>query len=59
MALTAAGAVAGLSAVGAYLNAKYHLGHDIKLIKRRKAYEKWYAEMGMQAFPSMSTKLDI
>lgn len=57
MALTAASAVAGLSALSAYLNAKYHIGHDIGLLKRKKVTERWIAELGMFCLLIFFTRL--
>jgi hypothetical protein len=46
MATTAAAIAAATGAV-AYLNGKYHLGQDIKMLKLRKDAAKHYEDLGM------------
>jgi len=46
MATTAAIAAAATGAV-AYLNGKYHLGQDIKMLKFRRDAAKNYEDLGM------------
>ncbi|KAF2205046.1 long-chain fatty acid transport protein 1 [Delitschia confertaspora ATCC 74209] len=48
MALTAASTIAGIAGLSAYLNAKYHIRHDLDIIRRKKASERWYAELEKQ-----------
>ncbi|KAF1998842.1 acetyl-CoA synthetase-like protein [Amniculicola lignicola CBS 123094] len=48
MAAASAAAVAGMSALAAYVNAKYHINQDLKVIRRRKQAVKWYEELAKQ-----------
>lgn len=45
VAATAA-SVAALSSLAAYINAKYHIGQDLRMLKFKKGAEKNYAELG-------------
>lgn len=46
VAATAA-SVAAISSLAAYINAKYHIGQDLRMLKFKKKAEKHYAELGM------------
>jgi hypothetical protein len=46
MATTSAVALAGLTAIGAYLNGKYHIVQDLKAKRRRKQAGNYYAKLG-------------
>ncbi|KAF2474302.1 acetyl-CoA synthetase-like protein [Lindgomyces ingoldianus] len=41
-------AVAGMSALGAYLNAKYHIGQDLRARKRKQEAMNWYQNLTKQ-----------
>jgi hypothetical protein len=45
VAATAA-SVAAISSLAAYINAKYHIGQDLRMLKFKKGAEKHYAELG-------------
>lgn len=45
-ATAATAALAGISALSAYLNAKYHVAQDLKLVWRKKQAEKYYQKLG-------------
>ncbi|KAJ4363340.1 hypothetical protein N0V95_001113 [Ascochyta clinopodiicola] len=45
VAATAA-SVAAISSLAAYLNAKYHIGQDLRMLKFKKGADKHYAELG-------------
>lgn len=45
VAATAA-SVAAISSLAAYVNAKYHIGQDLRMLKFKKGAEKHYAELG-------------
>ncbi|KAF2179764.1 acetyl-CoA synthetase-like protein [Zopfia rhizophila CBS 207.26] len=45
MAATAAATVAGVSALTAYLNARYHVAQDLKVKWRRNHAVKWYQKL--------------
>lgn len=61
VAATAA-SVAAISSLAAYINAKYHIGQDLKTLKFKKGAEKHYAELGMcgtvLVFGRLSRNLD-
>jgi len=46
MSAIAAASVAAITGVGGYLNAKYHIGQDVKMLRQKKAGEKHYASLG-------------
>ena len=46
VAATAA-SVAAISGLAAYINAKYHIGQDVRMLRFKKGAEKNYAELGM------------
>lgn len=46
VAATAA-SVAAITSLAAYINAKYHIGQDVRMLKFKKGAEKHYAELGM------------
>lgn len=48
VAATAA-SVAAISSLAAYINAKYHIGQDLRMLKFKKGAERHYAELGMSA----------
>ena len=50
MAATSAVALAGVTAIGAYLNGKYHIAQDLRAKRRRKQAVDYYAGLG--TFPS-------
>lgn len=41
--------VAAISSLAAYINAKYHIGQDLRALKFKKGAEKNYTELGMSA----------
>jgi hypothetical protein len=45
VAATAA-SVAAISGLAAYINAKYHIGQDVRMLRFKKGAEKNYAELG-------------
>jgi hypothetical protein len=45
-AAIAAASVAAVTGAGAYLNAKYHIGQDVKTLRQKKEGDKHYAELG-------------
>ncbi|KAF2715140.1 acetyl-CoA synthetase-like protein [Pleomassaria siparia CBS 279.74] len=45
MAATGVAAVAGVSAIAAYVNAKYHIAQDLRAKRRRSKAVEWYAEL--------------
>lgn len=46
VAATAA-SVAAITSLAAYVNAKYHVGQDLRMLKFKKKAESHYAELGM------------
>jgi hypothetical protein len=44
---TTAVSIAAATGVAAYLNGKYHLGQDIKMLRFRRRAGKYYEEIGM------------
>jgi hypothetical protein len=46
MATTSAIALTGVTAIGAYLNGKYHIAQDLKAKRRRKQAVDYYAGLG-------------
>ena len=54
-AATAAASVAGVSGLAAYLNAKYHLGQDIKALRFRRKANKYYEGLGTYTSLRMNT----
>jgi hypothetical protein len=46
MAAPVAAAVAGVTAIGAYLNGKYHIAQDLRAKRRRKQAMDYYAGLG-------------
>ena len=46
VAATAA-SVAAISGLAAYINAKYHIGQDVRMLRFKKGEEKNDAELGM------------
>ena len=47
MAAPAAAALAGVAALGAYINAKYHVAQDVRALRKKRVAMKWYAELGV------------
>lgn len=47
MAAAAAASLAGISALAAYLDAKYHIGQDLRIKRRVGQAAKYYEELGM------------
>ena len=47
MAAVTAATVAGASALATYLNGKYHITQDLKIINRIRLAKKYYASLGM------------
>lgn len=45
VAATAA-SVAAISSLAAYINAKYHIGQDLRMLKFKKGAERHYGELG-------------
>lgn len=45
-ATATAASVAAISSLAAYINAKYHIGQDLRILKFKKGAEKHYAELG-------------
>ena len=45
-AAATAASVAAISSLAAYLNAKYHIGQDLRMIRFKKGAERHYAELG-------------
>ncbi|PSN71610.1 long-chain fatty acid transport protein 1 [Corynespora cassiicola Philippines] len=48
MAAVATASLAGISALGAYLDGKYHIGQDLRIKRRKKQAVKWYAGLVAQ-----------
>lgn len=46
-ATAAAASVAAISGLAAYLNGKYHIGQDLRLLRFRSKAGKYYADLGM------------
>lgn len=46
VAATAA-SVAAISSLAAYVNAKYHIAQDLRVLRFKKSAESHYAELGM------------
>ena len=57
-AAATAASVAAISSLAAYINAKYHIGQDLRMLKFKKGAEKHYAELGTSVQNSMSFSLD-
>ena len=51
MVAAAAASLAGMTAVAAYINAKYHIAQDLRIRRRVNQTAQWYAELGMSACP--------
>jgi hypothetical protein len=51
MATTAVASVAAISGLAAYLNGKYHLKQDIKLLRAKKEAAKYYEQLGTSPVP--------
>jgi hypothetical protein len=47
MATATVAALAGVSSLAAYLNAKYHIAQDLRVYRRRKRALQYYAELSM------------
>jgi hypothetical protein len=54
MAAKSAVALAGVTAIGTYLNGKYHIAQDLRAKRRRKQAVDHYAGLG--TFPSSPTE---
>jgi hypothetical protein len=50
MATTAIASVAAISGLAAYLNGKYHIKQDVKILKFRRDAAKYYAGLGTSPF---------
>lgn len=46
MAAAAAASLAGVSALAAYLDAKYHIGQDLRIKRRVGQAAKYYEDLG-------------
>lgn len=58
VAATAA-SVAAISGLAAYINAKYHIGQDLRTLKFKKGAEKQYAELGTLSTSYMRLDLSL
>jgi hypothetical protein len=45
-AAATAASVAAISSLAAYINAKYHIGQDVRMLRFKKKAERHYAELG-------------
>ena len=61
-AAATAASVAAISSLAAYINAKYHIGQDLRVLKFKKGAGKHYAELGtcatISTFCPASTELE-
>jgi hypothetical protein len=56
MATTAVASVAAISGLAAYLNGKYHIKQDVKILKFRRDAAKYYAELGTSPLPPPNSR---
>lgn len=59
MAAAAAASLAGISALAAYLDAKYHIGQDLKVITRLRRSAKYYASLGTSSISFLTSRVDL
>lgn len=52
-AAATAASVAALSGLAAYINGKYHIAQDLRMLRFKKKAGKYYADLGMYSLPSM------
>jgi hypothetical protein len=51
MAAAAAASLAGVSALAAYLDAKFHIGQDLRVKRRVGQVTRYYADLGTLSYP--------